>query len=271
MDILFTIIMLILFIFLMVFVFSTALLTPLIGKRNLLFVLSLGFIVGLVGGAFFIAPLYDDMPDMARYVFTTSTGSPEIIHVNMSTDNDINAFVESTKKINGVKDVQTNIITVRTSEFKINDWKDTMEQRLPIVDSDIKSVQVPSNDTIVLSLNNNSNPTQVVNNVDDWLALVGGITISTNIAEISIAVDPSQVDSVSSQLPQDKVAITNVTGPVEDQITSFKRNLPDKTSIILICGFIGLIVGAIGLFIDSLSQIYDKIRLRLELRKKKKR
>ncbi|MGV8144766.1 MAG: hypothetical protein ACP5OJ_09170, partial [Methanothermobacter sp.] len=266
---LFTIIMLVLFIFLMVFIFSTALLTPLIGKRNLIFVLSLGFIVGLVGGVFFIAPLYDDMPDMARYIFTTSTDSPEVIHVNISTVNDVNAFVDDTKKIDGVRNVTTDQITIKTSEFNKDDWEASMKKRLPVLDSGIESVQVPSNDTIVLKLNDNSNPTQIVENVNEWLQLVGGIDSYIGLAEVSITVDPSQVDSVSEQLPQDEVAITEVTGPVEDQITAFKKNLPDITSVVLICGFIGLLVGAIGLFIDSLSQIWDKIRLRTELRKRK--
>lgn len=269
MDMLFTIIMLVLFIFLMVFIFSTALLTPLIGKRNLIFVLSLGFIVGLVGGVFFIAPLYDDMPDMARYIFTTSTDSPEVIHVNISTINDVNAFVENTKKIDGVRNVTADHITIKTTDFNKDAWKASMEKRLPILDPDIESGEVTSNDTIVLKLNDNSNPTQVVENVDEWLKLVGGIETYLGMAEVSITVDPSQVDSVSAQLPQDEVAITEVTGPVEDQITAFKKNLPDRTSIVFICGFIGLLVGAIGLFIDSLSQIWDKLRLRTELRKRK--
>ena len=270
MDVLVVIIMLVLFIFMMVFVFSTALLTPMIGKRNLIFVLSLGFIVGLVGGAFFIAPLYDDMPDMARSVFTISSGRPEIIHINMSTDNDVNAFITNTKKINGVKDVQSNKITLKTNSFNITDWKDTLEERIPVLESDVKEVQVPDNDTIVLILNQNSNPTQLVKNVDDWLKLVGGMDILTNTAELSITVDPSQVDTVSAQLPQDQVVITNVTGPVEDQINSFKKNLPDRTSIVLICGFIGLFVGAVGLFIDSISQLWDRIRLWITLRRKNK-
>lgn len=269
MDVLVVIIMLVLFIFMMVFVFSTALLTPMIGKRNLIFVLSLGFIVGLVGGAFFIAPLYDDMPDMARSVFTISTGSPEVIHVNMSTDNDVNDFIESTKKLNGVKDVQCVKITLRTTDFNITDWQDTLEERIPALESDVKEVQVPDNQSIVLILNQNNNPTQVVKTVDDWLKLVGGMEILTNIAELSITVDPSQVDSVSAQLPQDQVVINNVTGPVEDQINAFKKNLPDTTTIVLICGFIGLLVGAVGLFIDSISQIWNKIKLQLELRRKK--
>ena len=261
--------MIVLFIFLMIFVFSTALLTPLIGKRNLIFVLSLGFIVGLVGGAFFIAPLYNDMPDVARSVFTISSQSPEVINVNMSTDNDVNAFMTDTKKLNGVKDVQCNKITFKTTEFNVTDWNDSLQERLPIVDSDVKSVEVPTNDSFSVTMNNNSNPNQLVKNINDWLNLVGGMVVVSNIAEISIYVDPSQVDSVSSQLPQDKVVITNVTGPVEDQIAAFKKNLPDQTSIVIICGLIGLFVGAMGLFIDSISQLWDRIRLWLVLRKKK--
>ena len=62
-----------LFILVLVFIFSTALLTPLIGKKNLIFVIALGFTVGAVGGAFFIAPVFDDIPDMARSVYMVTT------------------------------------------------------------------------------------------------------------------------------------------------------------------------------------------------------
>lgn len=268
MDTLIVIIMLVLFVFLMIFIFSTALLTPMIGKKNLLFVLSLGFVVGLVGGTFFISPLYDDIPDMARYVYTFSTGTPEVIHVNMSTDNDVNGFIDSTKKLNGVKDVQCNKLTMRITPFDTGEWAGTFEDRIPILDSNINSVQVVSNDTLVLNLNNTTNPTTVVKTVGDWLGLIGGMEVYTNTAEIAITVDPSQVDSVSSKLPEDEVVITGTTGPVEDQINNFKKNLPDKTTIVLLCGILGVIVGAIGIFIDSIAQLFDRLRLWLKLRRK---
>jgi hypothetical protein len=260
MDTLLVIIMLVLFIFLMVFVFSTALLTPLIGKRNLIFVLSLGFIVGVVGGAFFISPLYDDIPDMARAVFTSTTGGPEIININMSTDNDVTAFIENTKKINGVKDVQCNKITIRTIEFNTSDWSNTIQKAIPVVDSDVKSVDVISNDTLIINLNKNNNPMTMAKNVEKWLNMAAGIEVLSNIAEISITVEPSQVDAVSTKLPQNEVVIANITGPVEDQIASFKKNLPDKNSLIIFCGIIGMLVGLLGLFIDSISQLVNKIR-----------
>ncbi|BDZ68438.1 hypothetical protein GCM10025860_18860 [Methanobacterium ferruginis] len=52
MEPLFVIIMIVLFFLLMAFIFSTALLTPLIGKKNFLFVIGLGFVVGLIGELF---------------------------------------------------------------------------------------------------------------------------------------------------------------------------------------------------------------------------
>ncbi|MGP8023720.1 MAG: hypothetical protein ACLPHE_06830, partial [Methanobacterium sp.] len=99
MDTVIVIVMLVLFIFLMVFVFSIALLTPIIGKKNLLFVLSIGFVVGLVGGGFLIAPLYNDVPDIARSIYTLNDGGTEIINVNISTQNNVDGFITDTEKL----------------------------------------------------------------------------------------------------------------------------------------------------------------------------
>ncbi|HIH62529.1 MAG TPA: hypothetical protein HA298_07625, partial [Methanobacteriales archaeon] len=65
MNVIITLIMLILFIILLAFVFSVGLMTPVVGKKNLLFVIFIGFMVGVIGGTFFILPVYDDIPGMA--------------------------------------------------------------------------------------------------------------------------------------------------------------------------------------------------------------
>lgn len=268
MDTLVVIVMLILFFFLMVFVFSTALLTPLIGKRNLIFVLSLGFIVGLVGGAFLIAPLYNDIPDMARSVYTVTSGGPEYINVNVTTTNDVSSFIANTKKIQGVKSVQASGIILRTTPFT-SDWTDSLQSRIPDTDPTIKTVKVIPNDTIILTVQNNTDPAQVAKRLNNWLLLVGSIDIISSIVEVTIEVDPSQVDSVSSKLPQDQVVIANVTGPVEDKVASLKTTLPNPTSIVILCGFIGLFTGLLGLFIDSIMQAAERMRKWLINRREK--
>lgn len=268
MDTLVVIVMLILFFFLMVFVFSTALLTPLIGKRNLVFVLSLGFIVGVVGGAFLIAPLYNDIPDMARSVYTFTSGGPEYINVNVTTTNDVSTFMANTKKIDGVKNVQASGIILKTTPFT-PDWTDSLKSRIPDTDPSIKTVQVVPNDTIILTVQNNSDPAAVAKKLNNWLLLVGSIDIVSSIVEVNIEVDPSQVDSVSSKLPKDEVVITNVTGPVEDKVASLKSSLPNPASIVVLCGFIGLFTGLAGLFIDSIIQAWERVRKWLVSRKEK--
>lgn len=243
----------------MVFVFSTALLTPLIGKKNLIFVLSLGFIVGLVGGAFFIAPLYDDIPDMLRGFYAITDDSPEIINLNITTQNDVGSFLENTKKIKGVKNIQGNRITMRTTPFG-DDWVDSLQSRIPETDSDIKSVIVIPNETIILTLENNSNPTAVAKRLNQWLLLVGSIDIISSIVEVSVEVDASQVDSVISQLPQDQVVVANITGPTQDKMKLLEENIPDRSEIIIFCGIIGLLTGLAGVFIDSITQAVSAIR-----------
>ena len=79
MDVLTIIIMLILFILAMIFIFSTALLTPYIGKKNFISVLMLGLVVGLVGGAFLLSPIVDDIPDFNRPIVEESVEGTDLM------------------------------------------------------------------------------------------------------------------------------------------------------------------------------------------------
>jgi hypothetical protein len=135
----------------MAFIFSTALLTPLIGKKNFLFVVGLGFIVGLIGGAFFIAPVYDDLPDMVRGIYMSTSDEQEIITINISTDSDVNKAIEEVKQIPGVLSVKSGEITVKTTTIS-DDWKSSLESRMTTVNSNITSANIISNDTIMVQI-----------------------------------------------------------------------------------------------------------------------
>ena len=64
MDIITTIIYLVLFIIMMVFVFSIGMLKQYMPKREVLLVLGVAFLIGAIGGAFFLDPIYDELPEM---------------------------------------------------------------------------------------------------------------------------------------------------------------------------------------------------------------
>ncbi len=260
MDAITVIIMIIIFLFLLVFVFSTALLTPLIGKKNLLFVVVLGFVVGIVGGTFLIAPISDDIPDMARSVYQYTTGSSaEIISVDVSTNTNITNFIENTKQIEGVKSVQSNGITIKTATIS-DDWKATLKARIPTAVPNVNSVQIQDSNTIMLNVKNNSNPQDVIQKLKDWMMLVSGIDVKYSIVHVSIFVDAAQVDVVANKLPKDDVVITSIGGPLEEKIADLKSMIPNKFNIVIFCGFLGIIAGLAGLFVDSIISVLARIK-----------
>jgi hypothetical protein len=261
------ILMIVLFFVLMVFVFSIALLTPLIGKRNLLFVVFLGFTVGVIGGAFFISPIMDDIPDMARAVYQFTDDSPEVISVDVSTNTNITQFIKTTKSIEGVKSVKSSGITIKTDAIS-DTWKNIILGRASSINSNITSISIPSNNTIILQVNEDSNPQTVINSLEEWLMFAGGINVKYSTVHVSVNVDASQVDSVVAKIPQDQVVITGIKGPVEDKINYLNYVLPKKSNVVLVCGFLGMLVGLAGVFIDTimegLKRTRDKFRRKEE-------
>ena len=79
MDVIIVIIMLVLYLLAMIFVFSSALLTPYIGKKNLITVVVLGLVVGVVAGAFLAAPMVEDLPDVTRTIVDESVAGTDIV------------------------------------------------------------------------------------------------------------------------------------------------------------------------------------------------
>jgi hypothetical protein len=267
MDPLAVILMVALFILVLVFIFSTALLTPLIGKKNLIFVIILGFTVGAVGGAFFIAPVLDDIPEMASSIFhATSTGT-DVIGLNVSTNVNITKFLEDTKKIDGVQKVESHGITVTTSTMS-DDWRTTFLNRIPTVNDNITSIQIPNNKTMILEIKNGTNPQDVVSGLETWMMYVSGQSITYSVANVTLDVEASKLNQVMAQLPQGEIIITSITGPTENNVQEVQNMMPQKSNIIIFCGFLGMITGLAGMFIDSISTVIARIRDKIiELRK----
>ena len=62
MDIITTIIYIALFVIMMIFVFSIGMLRKYMPRREILLVLVVAFLIGSIGGAFFLEPIYDELP-----------------------------------------------------------------------------------------------------------------------------------------------------------------------------------------------------------------
>lgn len=255
------ILMVILFLVLMVFVFSTALLTPIIGKKNLIFVVLMGFIVGIIGGAFFISPIMDDIPNIASAFYQSTSTDLDTIYLDIPDSVDVNQFINTTKNIDGVKNVTVTGITIKTSDFS-DYWKNTLENRIPVSNTNITSVQIQGNNTLNIQIQNGSDPKTTIKSLDDWLMLIAGISSSYSAVHVTVQTDPSKTDQIRNQLSQ-TVVISSIGGPTQDKINSLKAILPNQSNVIILCGFIGMLVGLAGVFIDSILSIFDNIKGRV--------
>lgn len=253
------IIMIILFFLLLAFVFSTALLTPLIGKKNLLFVVALGFVVGIIGGAFFISPVFNDIPGMVRSFQQSTSDSPEIIEANISTDVDVNKVIADIKSLEGVQGVETVGITLKTSPIPSN-WVRDLESRASTSNPNITALKVEANDTIQVSTTPGADPPSTIQNLKDWIMLVSGIDVTYSIVKVQVTVDPSQVDIVAEKMPQLQAVVIDVKGPLEDDVAWIQEVLPNQSNLILLCGFLGVLVGLAGVFIDTILQSWQGFR-----------
>ena len=92
---------------------------------------------------------------------------------------------------------------------------------------------------------------------------VSGTSVKYSIVRVTLTVEASKLDEIMAQLPQGEIIITDVSGPTEESIQSLKDIMPNKSNVIIFCGFLGMITGLAGVFIDSivglLKRIKDKI------------
>ncbi len=269
MNIFFTLLMIGLFLLLIAFVFSISLLTPLVGKNNIFVVVIIGFIVGIVGGAFFISPVYDDIPDMARDVLYSFGTNEEVIHCNVSTRVNVSSFMDNISKVDGVKEIYTRGIVVKTDPFDDNRAK-IIKDRLPYIDGNITSWKVDKKGEIILETKRDYDPQEAINVLGEWLMYTGEINLKYSIFQVHMTVLSSDITNVTNALSENEVVITSIDGPVEDTVSTIEKTLPDNSNIILVCGFIGVLVGVIGFFIDKILFLFKRFRRKIKSNIKKK-
>ena len=263
MDVITAIIYIVLFIVLMIFVFSMGLLTPIIGKKDILSVLAIGFIVGIVGGTFFVVPVYQEMPYVVGSINEFISGDNETINIEISPIVDYNKLMSTLNKTEGVLLVENKGVVLTTDPF--SDWrKSVIEEKIPIVDKDFKNFSVNQTGTIIINFSDNHNPYDGIKTLGDWLMLTAGINIRYSLIHIQITTKTSNANSVIDYLHSENIVITSVEGPIENSINGTQSIMLDNNLAILVSGLFGLFIAYISIYIDEIrpkiKEIIEKIK-----------
>ncbi|MBZ9570886.1 hypothetical protein KQY27_04925 [Methanobrevibacter sp. TMH8] len=251
MDIISASIYIILFILLMVFVFSMGLLTPIIGKKDVISVLTIGFVVGLVGGAFFVTPVYQELPNVVEAVYETFTNDTASINIEVSPYVNLNELTKNLNKTDGVISIVNKGIVVKTDSFSTS-RKKIIEEKIPIVDENFENFSVNESGLISINFTENYNPTTALKTLSDWLMYTGGINTRYSLVNIEITAEPSKADDVVEYLHSNDIVVKSVNGSVEDAINNTKNSMVDNNIVILLSGVFGVILALISIFFDKI-------------------
>lgn len=261
MDALTIIIMTVLFVLAMLFVFSTALLTPYIGKKNLISVIVLGLIVGLAAGAFLLTPIADDIPDFTRTLVEESVVGDDVIELDLSTNGNLTQIIQNISSIDGVKDVNYTGITIKIDEeFDSDTEKNLIMQALNNSNEEVVNILDQGDNTFFVVISENADPQGVLSSIYSTFSRETYTHLRYTSMQANVTVEANHVTQILNKISENDVVVLNVTGPTETQSAALNQIIPTGNNLILFSGILGVIVAAAGFFVDTLITHINKFR-----------
>ena len=268
MDLITGIIFLILFIIIMVFAFSMGLLSPYVGRKEIVSIVVIGFVLGAIGGYFFIYPMYEESPYVVGNFQGLFSMDDEVINLNIPSTSNITDITNKIKNLKGVHSVTTNGFELKTGFIK-NSTKDAVEYHLKS-DSEIESYKI-TNNSISVDLKNDASSTTTLGSLVTWLSNEAGIGSEFAFVHIKVSVNPNDLVDVRDYLKEEGFTIISIEGPVQNTIHYLKDNLLPDYIIMIITGIIGVAVAIAGVFVEPLTKFARRFKKKSVNRRSRRR
>lgn len=233
------------------------LLTPIIGKKDILSVLAIGFIVGLVGGGFFLSPIYQKIPYIAGAMQELIGEDNETIEIEVSLVVNQTKLVSELKQKEGVISVVNKGIVLQTDPFS-EGRKSIIEEKIPVVDKKFENFSVDKNGFISINFTEGHDPNNAIETLKEWLMYSSEINVKYALININITAKSSSVDEITKYLNSENIVVKTIQGPVQSAINNTKNSMLDSNSFILVSGIVGLIVALISIFFDNITEVIRK-------------
>ena len=266
MDIITTIIYLVLFIIMMVFVFSIGMLKQYMPKREVLLVLGVAFLIGAIGGAFFLDPIYDELPEMVGLVEKNMPNNEETMYLDLSSSIDTESLKNDLSAMKGFKSFDETAISIPMWSFNQREH-DYFDSVVGNIDSHYKNYNV-SSDRINIELEENYSASDALKTFSDWYKLVYDETISYAQIQAVLVVDSSELDHFEQALLDKGIVATSIDGPVQDSLNNTNSSMLSNMEFTLFCGGIGVVVAILGIYMDSIVPAYRRFRKFLRTKRK---
>ena len=269
MDLITGIIFLILFLIIMVFAFSMGILSPYVGRREILSIILIGFVLGAIGGYFFIDPIYDESPYVIGNIQGMFSMDSEVINLNIPSTSNISDITNKINNLTGVNSVTTNGFELKTGFIK-NTTKIYVENYLRS-DPEIESFKV-TNNSVTVDLKNDASSTTTLGSLVNWLSNKAGVGSEFAFVHIQVHVDANEVTEVRDYLKDNDYNIISIEGPVQSTIHYLYDHLLPTYAVMIITGLIGVGVAIAGIFVEPLTKFTRRFKKnRIEGRGRRRR
>jgi hypothetical protein len=267
MDIIMAIIYIVLFIIMMVFVFSIGMLKQYMPRREVLLVLAVAFLIGAIGGAFFLDPIYDEVPEMVSMVEKNMPNNEETLYLDLSSSVDTDKLSEELSSTEGFKSFKETSVSIPMWSFSQVE-RDYFDEIVGNIDSNYKDYNVDT-DKIVIELDDNYTASQALKSFSDWYKLVYGETISYAQIKAVLVVDSSSLDTFEQILLDNGIVASKIEGPVQDTVNNTNASMLSNVEFTLACGVVGVIVAIIGIYFDSVVPAYRRFKKYINTKRKR--
>ena len=267
MDIITSIIYIVLFIIMMAFVFSIGMLRRYMPKREVLLVLAVAFFIGAIGGAFFLEPIYQELPAMASAVESNMPNNEETLYLDLSSSIDTNQLRSDLSSMEGFKSFDETSVSIPMWSFNEQEHA-YFDSIVGNIDSHYEKYNVTSN-AIQIDLAENYTASEALKSFSDWYKLVYDDTISYAQIHAVLVIDSSKLDDFEQALLNKGVVASHIEGPIQDSVNNTNSSMLSDLEFTLVCGGIGVIVAIIGIYMDSVVPAYRRFRKFLNTKRKR--
>ncbi len=259
MDIIIAVIYIILFIIMMIFVFSIGMLRQYMPKKELLLVLVVAFLIGAIGGAFFLEPIYEELPSVASVVEKNVPGNEEKMYLDLSSSINMNELRENLSHTEGFISFKETSISIPL--WKLNDREvEYFNYVLGNIDSHYKHYNVSKDGKIEIELEDNYSSYDALKSFADWYRLVYGGSLSYAQVHGVLVVSASSADTFQKTLLDHGIVPSKMEGPVQNTLNNTNSTLMPSYQFVAITGVVGVIVALFGIYFDTLGVFTRRFR-----------
>jgi hypothetical protein len=250
MDIIIAIIYIILFILMMIFVFSIGMLRPYMPKKEIVLVLLVAFLIGSIGGAFFLEPVYQEIPSVAGVLEKNIPGQEETMYLDLSSSTNIDELTQKLSSTEGFVSFKETSVTIPLWKFNEQEYS-YFNEILGNIDDNYKHYNVTEDGKVEIEIEDNYTSHDAIKSFADWYRAVYGGSLSYAQVHAKLEVQSSADDAFRAILLEKGIVPTKVEGPIQDKLNDTSEAMLPSYQFVLITGIIGVIVALLGIYYET--------------------